>query len=79
MANTILKRRSGKYETGRERFELGVLMEDGVRVKTLDCDVRDGFETRSSGSASGRPAAKEIVAALDINSTIRFIVFGRRS
>lgn len=74
MANAILKRWSGKMENGRERFELGASREDGVRVEMLDCDVRDGFETRSSGSASGRPAAEEIVAALAMNNRANFIV-----
>ena len=74
MAKFTLKRWSGKMENGREKFELGASRGDGVRLGMLDCDAREGFETRSSGSVSGRPAAEEIVAALDMNNRINLIV-----
>ena len=74
MENLTLKRPSGKLEDGRERFELDSSRRDGVRVETLDCDEEVGCERRPSGSADPRTAAEAMVAALNINDMMIFIL-----
>ena len=60
-------------EDGREIFELDSSRRDGVRVETLDCDEKVGFERRPSGSAGPKTAAEAMVAALNIIDMMIFI------